>query len=662
MRQSILFKMLLINTLVIFGIISVSTIVNSYGSSTSITKEIVAQLEMDITMVSESIISKGEAIESEMTLMGGMDDVTGYSSNALQAEQILKRMYGQRSDVLESLFIANTDGIIVVDGGDGTGMGIDLSERGYFQESMAGNVAWSDVLTSKGTGDLVQVISVPLKSGNNIKGVIVAAIKFSVFQDIVSEVSVGENGYAYLIDQEGVLISHKNPDLIGTAINELEIPELANALPMMIAGGDGEVSYTFNGVSKLNVYGPVGNWSLSVNADRSEFLAPVRALQVQQLILGIIFFVIASIAIGFVTLRLVRRVQRISGVMNAVAQGDLTVCVGNAKEGGDEIDHMALAMNVTIERLHAMVSAIKGNAIQLGSNAQQLSASSEENQASAEETSARMEQIAHGIDYQTQIIDQAFCDYETLHKHISETQETSMGMKTSTDRVLAMTDEGVKVVRDATYQMDGIKSTSEKTVAVIEKLLNQSTEIGAINEIISQIANQTNLLALNAAIEAARAGEQGKGFAVVADEIRKLAAQSQESVMGIQGLINELQEDVITTSNHISEENERVEQGIIAVEKSEQALVEINQQIGAMTKMIDKITSLTESAKVNADGVNTVLRSVIDAAAENAESAQVVTAANQEQTAVSEEIASASGLLSAMAEDLIDSVGSLKVD
>ena len=42
--------------------------------------------------------------------------------------------------------------------------------------------------------------------------------------------------------------------------------------------------------------------------------------------------------------------------------------------------------------------------------------------------------------------------------------------------------------------------------------LNQEVEkIGAVADIISEIAAQTNLLALNATIEAARAGDAGKG-------------------------------------------------------------------------------------------------------------------------------------------------------
>jgi methyl-accepting chemotaxis protein len=70
---------------------------------------------------------------------------------------------------------------------------------------------------------------------------------------------------------------------------------------------------------------------------------------------------------------------------------------------------------------------------------------------------------------------------------------------------------------------------ARKTNDLVGELSQAAGRIGAVVELINNIAGQTNLLALNATIEAARAGEAGRGFAVVASEVKALAEQTAKA-------------------------------------------------------------------------------------------------------------------------------------
>jgi len=81
----------------------------------------------------------------------------------------------------------------------------------------------------------------------------------------------------------------------------------------------------------------------------------------------------------------------------------------------------------------------------------------------------------------------------------------------------------------------------------IKNVNSVTGKIDAVMDFIKDIADETRLLGLNAAIEAARAGEAGLGFGVVAQEIRKLSADSKETVGKIKDLTTIIKESVDKT-------------------------------------------------------------------------------------------------------------------
>jgi Methyl-accepting chemotaxis protein (MCP) signalling domain/Chemoreceptor zinc-binding domain/PilZ domain len=112
------------------------------------------------------------------------------------------------------------------------------------------------------------------------------------------------------------------------------------------------------------------------------------------------------------------------------------------------------------------------------------------------------------------------------------------------------------------------------TRETIAALNEQVARIGAVADMIGEIAAKTNLLALNATIEAARAGDAGKGFAVVASEVKQLATQTAKSTEEISRRIGE-----VRTATGAS---------VAAVGHIEQTIGEINAIAGSIAAAVEE--------------------------------------------------------------------------
>ena len=127
-------------------------------------------------------------------------------------------------------------------------------------------------------------------------------------------------------------------------------------------------------------------------------------------------------------------------------------------------------------------------------------------------------------------------------------------------------------------------AASATTVSQNQNSLNQEIknvnavtgEINQVTTLIKDIADETRLLGLNAAIEAARAGEAGLGFGVVAQEIRKLSADSKQTVGTIQEFTKRIKESVEKTVHMGNETAMTVEQQAAAIEEVTASIQEIH--------------------------------------------------------------------------------------
>lgn len=92
-----------------------------------------------------------------------------------------------------------------------------------------------------------------------------------------------------------------------------------------------------------------------------------------------------------------------------------------------------------------------------------------------------------------------------------------------------------------------VRKQVDQIVVHMTELSKKAQQVGAVLDIVAELAEQTNILAINATIEAAGAGEAGRRFGVVADEIRKLADRVGTSTKEIREMVEGVRSAVNTT-------------------------------------------------------------------------------------------------------------------
>jgi methyl-accepting chemotaxis protein len=153
------------------------------------------------------------------------------------------------------------------------------------------------------------------------------------------------------------------------------------------------------------------------------------------------------------------------------------------------------------------------------------------------------------------------------------------------------------------------------------ELGKKSQQVGAVLDIVAELAEQTNILAINATIEAAGAGDAGRRFGVVADEIRKLADRVAVSTKEIRGMVEDVRGAVNTTVMATEAGSKAVDASKAQVLEMATAFRQISSLVGTTTDAAREIELSTKQQATAVEQVNLAITSAAGATRETEASA-----------------------------------------
>ena len=566
--------------------------------------------------------------------------VTGRTANSTEMTQHLRDLDAYFDDGNQSV-ISNAKGEQLA---RSEGKLVSVKDRPYFIEAMKGHEYISDQLHNQTTNESFIALSVPIKDGDKVVGVLQRNYNTHALHEMLAQYT--DEGF--IVDRDGIVIAHSDYEL-----KPGENGEDLSTSPMM-QNSEGSYETKYDGTSKYISYAlyEKAGFRVCLVQDKSKVLAKVTDATVASLIISLLATIIACIVTLIFSTRLIRPIVMIKESLDKVANGDLSETVNVDRE--DELGQIAQATNHTCEALQQIVDKVQSAADMVSEQAQSVSTSlAQINDTSSAVTSAMGEMATAATDQAHNIEDASTStgEFAEAIQQVTDRTNDLAQMSKETSSIADSTEQTltslVARMQEMSAVVDGI--TGNMT-ATSDAVANMDTLVGSI----AKIAEQVKLLALNASIEAARAGEAGRGFNVVAEEISKLAQDTADTTKQIKEGMDTLvhsSEEATTSAKAISATNDEV---LSTLHETVDSMHELLDHVQDTVQDIDAISNLTATCVTSKETIVDAMSNLSAISEENAASTEETAASMDVLSTTVSTLAQSSSELASIAEVLED--------
>jgi methyl-accepting chemotaxis protein len=218
----------------------------------------------------------------------------------------------------------------------------DYSDRQYYKDIMAGKKLSWQTLIGKTSKKPALVLAVPVKSGDEIVGVMAAAMTVDEISNNIATWRQGKTGFAFLVDEKGFVVSHPDRQYVTKRKNLNSHPLIASfrkkgwrTTTTKFNAPDGETAF---GHVRSNNYG----WALVLQQQNKEvFESFDRVQEFALILLGGTVLLVLAIA-WFSARAIVTPIMKLTDAAERMSLGELNVKIDIKSR--DEIGLLAQAI------------------------------------------------------------------------------------------------------------------------------------------------------------------------------------------------------------------------------------------------------------------------------------------------------------------------------
>lgn len=546
-----------------------------------------------------------------------------------------------------------------------------LGDRDYVKRAFNGETTISDIIISRVTNEPVIMMATPIETASQEPALLLARIDGYYLSNITDEITIGKNGHAFMINQDGMILAHKNHDWVKDQVNFLESAKAdgeetaqSKIIAAMIQNNSGLMNYESENEKQLVGYHDLNNgWKLAVVAFEKDMLKGLDSLKVQFFIVALIIIIILGVIVAVTTARSVSRpINAVVEIGEHIANGDFTQTFSNRHlKRTDEIGTLANTLAHITENMKKMIVQVNASAVNVNEASIQLDIQANTVNEMTTEISSTIHKIDEGAESQVAMAEDSAKEIEQMARGVQDVAQIASTVAHNTEFITEKVSEGHHALQQTIQQMNYIQTGSNEATDIIKLLHKESQEIGQISKMITDISEQTNLLALNASIEAAIAGDAGAGFAIVASEVRILSEQTAKSATQINNLITVVQThtDQAVASATVGEQN--VAEGIEVLSTLGIRFDEIIQAIEQVSNEIEEMNAVSEQMAAGSQQVSASIDEMAATAKTASDYVNEVTSSTENQLQTVVEMSAFTQRLNAMVDELHSSISRFKI-
>lgn len=205
-------------------------------------------------------------------------------------QPLLARQLSLDSDITD-IYLGTEEGVMIDGSRWQPPTGYDPRQRPWYRQALLSSglvfsAPYLDLVTNQYAISIAKQVRLDNQA---LAGVLSQDVPLSRFLDRIRHIQPFDGGYAFLLDQNGIILAHPDPSLQSLDINQSETlqalpPEMRSDL---LQQSEGFLEYTFQNESRLAYFGklPSTGWTLVITLPRSYLDEPLRELLLRYLFL-----------------------------------------------------------------------------------------------------------------------------------------------------------------------------------------------------------------------------------------------------------------------------------------------------------------------------------------------------------------------------------------